>query len=70
MPEYFACGKQNKRFIPACEKCFEIWGDLFPNNAGIECDLDDIDTSLEDEDIGNNGEFIIQTIKTPAILHD
>lgn len=71
MSEYYACGKKSKRFIPACKQCFEIWGDLFPNNAGIECELDDIDTSMEDEDIGDNGEFIVQTIKTHInVVHD
>jgi len=61
MEEYYACGKKNKKFVPACQNCFEIWGDLFPHNARISCELDDIDTDLENDEI--QGDYIIHAMR-------
>jgi hypothetical protein len=52
MSEYCACGNLKLvRRVPACKKCFEFWGDLFPDKAGIECDIGDVTGTLDDGDI-------------------
>ncbi len=52
MTDYCACGDLKKRMhIPACKDCFEIWGDVFKTNSGVECEIGDVTGGYEDDAI-------------------